>query len=86
MEKETKGEELKLAIPDVYMVAQALDIAIKRKIFNEEEIQKIYGPWSRVLRFCEDVKRKTEVEQLYKKDTEDNKEKPKVESLETIQE
>lgn len=66
-DSESKSEELKLAIPDVYMVAQALDIAIKRKIFDEDEIQKIYGSWSRVIRFCEDVKRKTEVEQLYKK-------------------
>lgn len=74
-------EQLKLAIPDVYLVAQALDLAIKRKTFSEEEIQKIYAPWSRVIRFCEDIRRKSEVEELYKK--EDVKEESK---LETVQE
>lgn len=63
--------QLRLGIPDVYSVAQALDSAIKRKVFNENEIKEIYGPWSRVIRFCEDIKRKTEVEQLYTEKTEE---------------
>lgn len=67
-----KDNQLKLAIPDVYIVAQSLDAAIKRKTFNEEEIQKIFPHWSRVMRFCEDIKRKTEVEQLYKKEPEES--------------
>lgn len=81
--QETKTEEnqLRLAIPDVYIVAQSLDVAIKRKTFNEEEIQKVFPHWSRVMRFCEDVKRKTEVEQLYKKETEGTEETKKVEEL-----
>lgn len=72
MTEQVKKEEnqLKLAIPDVYIVAQSLDVAIKRKTFNEEEIQKVFPHWSRVMRFCEDIKRKTEVEQLYKKESE----------------
>lgn len=61
--------QLKLGIPDVYIVAQAMELSIKRKTFTEEEIQKVYAPWARVMRFCEDIRRKTEVEELYKKDT-----------------
>ena len=84
-ETESTETQLKLGIPDVYAVAQALDVSIKRKTFNEEEIQKIYGPWSRVLRFCEDIKRKTEVEKLYNaeqsKDDDTKDELPPIEEL-----
>jgi hypothetical protein len=55
----------KLSIPDVYSVVQALEISIRRKVFSDEEIKEIYGPWSRVMRFCDDVRRKTEIEKIY---------------------
>lgn len=83
-ESESTDTQLKLGIPDVYAVAQALDVSIKRKTFNEEEIQKIYGPWSRVLRFCEDIKRKTDVEKLY--NTEQSKDDDTKEDLPPIEE
>jgi hypothetical protein len=68
----------KLSIPDVYSVVQALEISIRRKVFSEEEIKDIYGPWSRVMRFCDDVRRKTEIEKIYAPE-------PKVEeTLETL--
>lgn len=70
---ESEQTQLKLNISDVYAVAQALDVSIKRKTFTEEEIKTLYGPWSNVMRFCEDIKRKNEVEKLY------NDETPKVE-------
>ena len=69
---ENQPNQLKLNIPDVYIVAQGLDMAIKRKVFSEDEIKKIYVPWSNVIRFCEDIRRKTEVEELYKKETPDD--------------
>lgn len=66
----TEINQLKLKIPDVYVVAQALEVAIKRKIFSEEEIQKMYAPWCNVIRFCDDIKRKTDIEELYRKQEE----------------
>ena len=66
-EAKVPDNQLKLSIPDVYVVAQGIDLAIKRKVFTEDEITKLYVPWSNVMRFCEDIKRKTEVEELYRK-------------------
>lgn len=61
-------EKVSVKITDVYVIAQAMELAIKRKTFTEEEIKNIYPAWNNVIRFCEDVKRKTEVEDLYKKE------------------
>ena len=68
----TQNEENKVSIKitDIYAISQALEMAIKRKVFTEEEVKNVYPSWSNVIRFCEDVKRKTEVEELYKKDEE----------------
>lgn len=60
--------KVSIKITDIYVIAQAMEKAIKRKIFTEDEIKEIYPSWSSVIRFCEDVKRKTEVEELYKKE------------------
>jgi hypothetical protein len=76
-----KKENVSIKISDIYVCAQALEMAIKRKVFNEDEIKQIYPVWSDVIKFCEDVKRKTEIEELYKKTEEEKKAK-----LETVKE
>ena len=80
-------DKISVKITDIYMVAQAMELAIERAVFSEEEINQFYGPWSTVLRFCEDVKRKTKVEEVYKKkkETEQNSDSNK-EQLESIKE
>lgn len=72
-------EGLKLSIGDVHVTAQALETAIKRKVFTEEEASKIITSWMNVIRFCEEVKRKSEIDSLYKK--EDAKEESKIEEI-----
>lgn len=59
--------KVSIKITDVYVIAQAMEVAIKRKTFSEKEVKEIYPAWSSVIRFCEDVKRKTEIEELYNK-------------------
>ncbi len=72
----TQSEENKVSIKitDIYAIAQAMEMAIKRKVFTEEEVKNVYPSWNNVIRFCEDVKRKTEVEELYKKEEEKKEE------------
>ena len=76
-----QNEESKVSvkITDIYVVAQAMELAIERAVFTEDEIKEFYTSWSTVLRFCEDVKRKTKVEEIYKKKKESEKESEKVE-------
>lgn len=70
-------DKVSVKITDIYVLSQAMEMAIKRKIFTEDEIKSIYPSWNSVMRFCEDVKRKTELEELYKKETEKNENEKK---------
>ena len=74
-------DKVSVKITDIYVIAQAMELSIKRKTFTEEEIKNIYPSWNNVIRFCEDVKRKTEVEELYKEETKaETKEETKAET------
>lgn len=79
-------DELRLSIPDVYQVAQAVDKAIAAKVFSLEEIEQLFPAWTKVMAFCESVKRKSEIEEMYKKTLPSSAEGPgpakEVESLE----
>lgn len=70
---EEKKEETNTSvkITDIYDVAKAMEIAIDRMVFSQEEIERFYPSWNSVLRFCEDVRRKTKVEEAYKKKAEE---------------
>jgi len=63
---EADSSKLSLAIPDVYLVAQSLEKAIMKKAFEPAELEGFYQSWTRVMSFCESVKRKTEIEDLYR--------------------
>lgn len=73
-----------IKITDIYAISQAMEVAIKRKVFTEDEIKQIYPSWNSVIRFCEDVKRKTEIEEIYKqvKNQEETLQKKQLESVE----
>jgi hypothetical protein len=57
--------ELSLKISDVYTLCVAFEKALKvkvgAKVFDKEMTMELFPVWSRVMRFCEDVKRRTEV-------------------------
>jgi hypothetical protein len=57
--------ELSLKISDVYTLSQAFEKAMKAKAFDKDTTMEVYPVWSRVMRFCEDVKRRTEINDLY---------------------
>lgn len=59
------NQQISIKIGDIYFLALELEKAIKRKAFAKEEIPEIYPVWNNVMKFCEEVKRKTEVEKLY---------------------
>ncbi len=69
--EQQEDQRASVKITDIYNVAQAMELAIDRMIFTQEEIEKFYPSWNTVLRFCEDVKRKTKVEEAYKKKAEE---------------
>ena len=75
MSEEKKG--ISVEISDIYNMAQHLEIALKRKVFKPDEVQKLFPSWNNIIKFCEEVKRKADIEELYKEDFE--KAKPKVE-------
>lgn len=65
-------EELRLSIPDVYVVANAVEKAITEKAFDREYVEKIFPAWTKVMAFCESIKRKSEIEDLYKETVQDD--------------
>lgn len=62
----TKQDKISMKITDVYAVGKAVEIAINRMCYTADEINEFYNSWNSVMRFCEDVKRKTDIEKLYK--------------------
>lgn len=77
---------LSITIEEVYTLTQYLETAIKRKTFTKDEITKLYPVWTKVARFCEELKRKVEVDKLYKDENENpsngtSNEKPSNENL-----
>lgn len=63
MEEQQKSS---VKISEIYVVAKALESAIRKVVFSEEELGEFYKSWSSVIRFCEDAKRTSEIEDLYK--------------------
>lgn len=58
---------LEININDVFLLVEATSIAINRKVFTKEEIDKIFPIWDSLSTVIEKHKRKTVVDQLYPK-------------------
>lgn len=61
-------QQIKINIQEIHTVMKMMEQLIKRKALTEEEVREVYSSWSSVIRFCEDVQRKSEIENLYKKE------------------
>lgn len=66
MELNEKLEQIK--IEDIVIVLGGVEKAIKEKIFNNEEITKIFNSWNNLTSTLERYNRQVFVNNIYKKD------------------
>lgn len=63
--------KLSIKIADIHKLCTYLHQALKIKAFTEDEVKEIYPVWNEVYKFCDEIKRRSEIEEAYKKEKEE---------------
>ena len=65
-----ENDKMSIKISDIYTLCQYIDKAMKSKAFTKDEVIELYPIWNNIYKFCDDIKRKSEIEQVYKEEAE----------------